>query len=326
MGPLSDSFAPPWWLRNAHVQTLGAALPPRSRAVPVRPDEGTIALPSGEALLRTTWWQPGPRPVLLLVHGLGGSSQSAYIQHSLWHAYQAGYHAAAVTLRGSGPGGPLARSLYHAGLTEDLEATLAWLTSQPQVRGVGLVGFSLGGQVSLCLASSPEPTPVDALVTISTPFDLDASSVFIDSWRQAPYRFYLLRSLVANALSLAAREPARVAVSPERLRALRTMRAYDDEVIAPMHGFAGASDYYRAVSCGPRLDRVRVPTLCLYAADDPMVPAATLRPFAARASASVTVQETSYGGHIGFSHGPGRPPWAIVRALEFFRSKLPPQG
>ncbi|HEU4411100.1 MAG TPA: alpha/beta fold hydrolase [Polyangiaceae bacterium] len=326
MGALRAEFAPPWWLRNAHVQTLGAAVPPLPRAAPVRPDEGTVALASGEALLRTAWWQPEPRPALLLVHGLGGSSQSAYIRHGLWHAYRAGYHAAAVTLRGSGPGGPLARSLYHAGLTEDLEATLAWLASQPRVRGVGLIGFSLGGQVSLRLVSAPAPAPppVAGLVTVSTPFDLEAAATHIDHWRQAPYRFYMLRALVANALALAARAPERVPASPARLRALRTIRAYDDEVIAPMHGFGGARAYYDAVACGPWLDRVRVPTLCLYAADDPMVPASTLRPFVKHASELVTFRETAQGGHVGFSHGPGQAPWAVARALEFLRARLPP--
>ncbi len=324
MGPVSPPFAPPWWLRNGHLQTLGAALPPLSRAAPVRPDEGRVELASGEALLTTAWWQPAPRPALLLVHGLGGSSQSAYIRHALVHAYRAGYHATAVTLRGSGPGGPLARSLYHAGLTEDLEAALGWLAARPEVRGVGLVGFSLGGQVSLRLVSNPDAPPVAALVTVSTPFDLDASATHIDHWRQAPYRYYLLRALVANALALSARAPERVAASPARLRALRSMRAYDEEVIAPMHGFAGARAYYEAVSCGPRLDRVRVPSLCLYAADDPMVPASTLRPFAARASACVSFEETPLGGHLGFSHGPGRAPWAIERALTYLRAQLPP--
>lgn len=326
MGAMSASFAPPWWLRNAHLQTLGAALPPFARAALPQADEGTIELASGEALLRTAFWQPEERPAVLLVHGLGGSIQSAYIQHGLLHAYRAGYHAVAITLRGSGPGGHLARSLYHAGLTEDLEATLAWLSSRPRVRGVGIVGFSLGGHVSLRLvsAAAPSPPPVSALVTISTPFDLDASATHIDHWRQAPYRFYMLRALVANALSLAARAPERVPASPARLRALRTIRAYDEEVIAPMHGFKGASAYYEAVACGPWLDRVRVPTLCLYAADDPMVPAQTLRPFVKHASEFVTFHETTHGGHVGFSHGPGQAPWAVARALDFLRAQLPP--
>ena len=129
---------------------------------------------------------------------------------------------------------------------------------------------------------------------------------------------------MANALAVAAKAPERVRATPARLRALRTIRAYDDEVVAPMHGFAGASDYYAKVSCGPWLDRVRVPTLCLHAADDPMVPAAAVRPFLARASEFVSFHETPHGGHVGFSPGPGRAPWAIARAIDFLRSHAPP--
>jgi uncharacterized protein len=307
------------------VQTLGSTVPPKRRPANARVERGRAELPSGEALLMTAWWQPEERPALLLVHGLGGSSESAYIQHALAHAYRAGYHAAAVTLRGSGPGAPFARSLYHTGLTEDVEAALAWVRERPRVREIGVVGFSLGGHVSLRLASAPgdTPPPLAALVTVSTPFDLEASATHIDHWRQAPYRYYLLRSLVANALALAARAPERVAVTPARLRSLRSIRAYDDEVIAPMHGFRGASAYYDAVACGPWLDRVRVPTLCLHASDDPMVPASTLHPHVARASEHVSFHETPLGGHIGFLTGPGQPPWAFQQALEFLRSHLP---
>ncbi|HEU4534737.1 MAG TPA: alpha/beta fold hydrolase, partial [Polyangiaceae bacterium] len=191
-------YAPPWWLRNGHVQTLGSTLPPRRRPAVARIERGRAELPSGEALLMTAWWRAEERPALLFVHGLGGSFESAYIQHALARAHAAGFHAAAVTLRGSGPGAPFARSLYHAGLTEDVEAALAWIRARPGVRGTGIVGFSLGGQVSLRLVSAPgEPPPVAALVTVSTPFDLDAGATHIDHWRQAPYRYYLLRSLVA---------------------------------------------------------------------------------------------------------------------------------
>jgi hypothetical protein len=320
------TWAPPWWLRNGHVQTLGAALPPLPRPAPVRPAEATIALPSGEALLATAWWQPAPRTALLVVHGLGGSTRSAYVRHALWHAHRAGYHAAAVTLRGSGPGAAVARSLYHAGLTEDLDAAVGWLAASRDVRRVALLGFSLGGHVSLRFVAGPGDgaPPVAALATVSAPFDLDASATHIDHWRRAPYRYYLLRSLVANALAIKARAPERVRASPARLRALRTIRAYDDEVVAPMHGFAGARDYYERVSCGPWLDRVRAPTLCLHAADDPMVSAAAVRPFAARASSLVSFVETPHGGHVGFSPGPGRAPWAIARALAFLRAHAPP--
>jgi uncharacterized protein len=279
------AFSPTGLLGNPHFQTLLAAWPATRR-----PPEGAyleplhIPLGAAGALHAAGLFQRGeqPRPTALLVHGVGGTSDSASVGRTSLAIARAGFHAVSLDQRGVGLGAPLASSLYHAGLTDDLDAALASLAADRRVGPVLLVGFSLGGQLSLLAASrwgSAPPAPLRAVAAVSPPFDLDAASRLIELPRAFPYKAHVLRALVAGALALKRRAPQSLAASSDQLRSLRSIRAYDELVVAPMHGFASAHDYYARTSCGPRLRDIRVPTLVIAAEDDPMVPAHTLRPF-----------------------------------------------
>jgi hypothetical protein len=96
--------------------------------------------------------------------------------------------------------------------------------------------------------------------------------------------------------------------------AARTLRAYDDVVTAPLHGFRDADDYWKRASSAPWLERIRVPTLLLNARNDPFLPARALERAAPRASASLLLEFPRSGGHAGF---PGRNKWMARRVLEF---------
>jgi len=233
----------------------------------------------------------------------------------------------ALTLRGSGPRAAPTRTLYHAGLTDDVTAALQWLAARSRVGSIVVVGFSLGGHVSLRLAAQWQdavPERVRALVSVSAPVDLDAVVTHLDrgsSW--PPYRSYLLRSLLQNVRRLRQRWPEMKAVGPIELAKIRTLRDYDDCIVAPMHGYAGAGAYYEAVSCGPELSRIRVPTLLLHAEDDPMVPWSTVEPFVREAGVALTVKVTQHGGHVGFFENLGKSmlqPWPIQCSVDFFSS------
>ena len=240
--------------------------------------------------------------------------------------FAAGYHVVAVTLRGSGLHAAPATSLYHAGLTEDVAAVLTHLEKDKRVAGLGIVGFSLGGHVTLRLASlwgDRPPSSVRAIATISTPFDLHATVAHLDAWPQFAYRWYLLRALLHNARRLFTHVPAH---RQRRVPRIRTLREYDEHVVAPMHGFASADAYYAEVSCGPRLGAIRIPTWLLHAVDDPMVPLSTLAPFWNRPSPFLTFRQTRRGGHAGFFENTRdglASPWSLVQALPFLQTHLP---
>ena len=326
-----DDFSAPRWLGNAHLQTLGAALPfwipkelPGATAETL-----TVPLPDGGALKADAFWHPGDdgtpsrRRTAVLVHGVGGSSQSRYMLRAASALFRRGLHVVRLNLRGAGDSVATAPSLYHAGLTADPRTFAEALGRDRRVDGIALIGFSLGGNVLLKLAGEwghLPPSVVKAICTLSAPLDLEATSRRLEELRNLPYRVYILRGLVTQGELFAQLHPELARYEPRSLRRLTSIREYDRRVIVPMHGFASVEDYYGRSSAGPYLHAIRVPTLMLHAEDDPMVPLGTLSA-AEDASNAVSFVTSKKGGHVGWFGGMGEKPWvdtwAIDRVCEF---------
>lgn len=255
------------------------------------------------------------RPLAMLVHGLTGCEDSSYIRRIALTLLQAGYPVLRLNLRSAGPGQALAQQHYHAGRSQDLRDALnGLLAARPAYRdrGLVLVGFSLGGNVLLkCLGEGVGDFPVVAASAVSAPIDLKATQVRIMQARNGLYQRYLLRSMKAES-----RAPA------ELLATLHSVYAFDDQVVAPANGFAGADDYYRQSSAKTYLGGIAVPTLVIHAEDDPWIPAAEYRAFDWAANPSLTLLLSPGGGHVGF-HGRGSPvPWHDRCILPFLDARL----
>ncbi len=325
------TFSAPRWMRNAHVQTLGASLPLWSKPRSLRelPTETLyFPLPEGGALHASAWWQPGaqPRLTVVMVHGVGGSSESKYLLRGAIALHRAGFNVVRLNLRGAGLGVATAPSLAHAGLTADPIAAVEAIAADPRTRGVALLGFSLGGHVALRLAGewgdAPHPD-LRAVVSISAPVDLEVVSHALETRRALPYRAYVLRALIRQARAFARMHPEKASFDPRSFSKMRKVRDFDAAVVAPMHGFSSVSDYYARASAGPWLPRIRVPVLMVHADDDPMVPLASLTPWLKEASPAVRFLTSARGGHVGFFGGLTEESWtrtwAIVQTIAFLR-------
>ncbi|MBV9948310.1 MAG: alpha/beta fold hydrolase [Myxococcales bacterium] len=334
-------FIPPRWLASTHLQTACAALPfwapPRSFRAE-HTERVRVPLPSGGALRAAAWWQavrePGARaPLAVVVHGVGGSSESRYVLRAAVALHRVGWHVLRLNLRGAGDSVPEASELYHAGLTEDLGVTVRAAAAREDVDGVSLLGFSLGGHVVIRLAgelgglATAPGSALRAAVAVSAPLDLVETSRAIERRRSLPYHLYVLRRLVRQAAAFARQHPDRAHYRLSALRRLRSIRAFDELVVAPMHGFAGADDYYERVSAGRLIDRVRLPTLLVHASDDPVVPVHTLHESLRLASPFVETAWTARGGHVGWFEGISEASWvnnwAVERALAFLDAHAP---
>jgi hypothetical protein len=261
-------------------------------------------------------------PVLVVCHGLEGSSRAPYVRGLVAAARARGLAALALNFRGcSGAMNRLPR-LYHSGDTGDLSEVVRRLAAERRGRPVLLAGFSLGGNVVakyLGERGDDLPPEVRAAAVISVPFDLAACARALDGpglWLRL-YRERFLRRLRRKALAKARRFPR--AIDAAAARSARTFALFDDRVTAPLHGFAGSEDYWARSSSGRFLGGVRRPLLALSSADDPMVPAASLPIEAARANPHVTLEVHGAGGHVAFVSGPPWRPryWAEGRVLDF---------
>lgn len=326
--PLPPPYAPARWLPGAHAMTVFASVT-RPFPRPVARRE-RLELPDGDFLDVDRFSPPGASPdapVLVVAHGLEGSSRAPYVRGLVALALRRGLAAVALNFRGcSGEPNRLPR-FYHSGETGDLAHVVERLAAERPARAIALAGFSLGGNVVVkYLGERGEAAPpqVRAAAAISVPFDLLRSARALDApgfWNLV-YRERFLRRLRAKALAKAARFPGLLDV--ERIRAARTFAAYDGALTAPLHGFPSAEVYWETQSGGRFLAGVRRPLLALSSLDDPIVPGDTIPVEAARANPHVALEITPAGGHVAFVSGSPFWPsyWAEARAVEFVARAL----
>ena len=318
---MEASYQPPWWYRGRHLQTIWGPLFRRLRRPPLRRERWPT--PDGDFL--DLDWLEGDSPLVVILHGLEGSSGSHYARGLLLEADALGWRAVVFHFRSCS--GELNRGprLYHAGETSDLDWVIGKLIEREPTTPLGLVGVSLGGNVALkWLGERGEgaPAQVRAAATISTPFDLTACALSLDRGLNRPlYTARFLRSMRAKVRAKRRLYDGLVNV-PAALRA-RTFAVYDRLATAPINGFADERDYWARASSGPYLARIRRPCLLINAANDPFVPAVTLPTAVVAGSPWLEAAFLPEGGHVGFLEAPwGRRSWAERHALAFLRRQL----
>jgi uncharacterized protein len=303
------NYAAPWWLPGGNAQTIWPALGARryfGHAPRWQRERWTT--PDGD-FVDLDWLDAGTpadlaQPLLVLFHGLEGSSRSHYAQAFADFARERGLRFVVPHFRGcSGElnQGPRA---YHSGDHEEIGWILARLRQRSHGRLL-VVGVSLGGNALLRWAGEAGEDAArcaDAVAAVSSPLDLAAGSRAIGrGFNRAVYTAMFLRSMKPKALAKLQQHPG--LFDAARLAAARDLYQFDDVFTAPLHGFRDADDYYARASAKPVLHRIRIPALALNAMNDPFVPAASL-PRAADVGARMTLWQPAAGGHVGFTFGP----------------------
>ncbi len=307
-------FRSPRWLRGRHAQTVWGALVRLPVRVPLRHERWE--LPDGDFLDVDLLAPPSTdAPGVVVCHGLEGSSKAGYVRGLLAELRHEGIGGVAINFRGcSGELNRLPR-FYHSGDTGDVAFVVERLRRERPGRAIGLAGFSLGGNVVakyLGERGDDLPPEVRAGAVVSVPFDLALCARTLDQadfWSRI-YRGRFLRRLRSKVVRKARLHPS---LPHTRARTARTFREFDEHVTAPLHGFAGAEDYWRRASSGPLLPSVRRPLLILAAEDDPFIPPEALPRAAAAVNPHLTLEISREGGHVAFVHGP---PWATMRHAE----------
>ena len=312
-------YRAPAWLANAHAQTiwprtLMGLLPDYRRERWETPDGDFIDLD----------WVDGPAdaPLLVLFHGLEGSSRSHYSRSIMRAARARGWAGVVPHFRGcSGEPNRLPRA-YHSGDSDEIDWVLRRLRAQNPHRPLYAVGISLGGNALAKWAGErgeDAAKVVSAIAAICAPLDLSVAGRALERGFNRVYTGYFLKTLRPGTLAKLVRFPG--IASRERIVSARTLYEFDDAVTAPLHGFRGADDYWKRASSKPHLTGIRVPALLLNARNDPFLPAHAL-PAANEVSRLVTREFPAHGGHVGFVSGrfPGHLDWLPRRLIAFFES------
>ncbi len=316
----------PWFcLRNGHVQTL-ASWYLRHIALPYRAARHEVGVSDGDRIVLhddcPPAWRAGGRVVLML-HGLGGTYRSSYMQRIASKLSARGVRTFRMDLRGSGAGLALAKLPYHSGRSDDAAAAIRFIAETCPGSPVTLVGFSLGGNITLKLlgecGASP-PGGLDSAIAVCPPIELEYTVSRLSRRLLRPYDRHFVRTMVSLVQARRGALPAVPDVPAGRVP--RTLYQFDNVYTAPVCGFPNASDYYARCSSGPLVPRIEIPTVILAARDDPLVP---FSPFERVAyPKAVRFVETRRGGHMGFLNGRGPDPdrqwmdWRIVEWVEAF--------
>jgi hypothetical protein len=320
----ANDFVPRRFLRGGNAQTIAGNFIQRANGLP-EPEERLCEIEPGVRILCDCHWQPErqDRLTLILVHGLEGSSKSRYVIGTGSRAWRQGCNVVRMNIRGCGGTEHLSSTLYHSGLSQDVEKLVAELTASEGLRRVALVGFSMGGnQVLRALGrwGTQAPPEVVAAAVVSPACDLAMSSDRIHEPANRMYEWWFMRSLRRSFRRKAELWPGRF--DPALLKGVRSVRDFDEHITARYMGFAGSADYYDKASASHVLERIAVPTLVIHSDDDPFIvmSAESQRKF--EENPNVTFLHTKHGGHCAFIGEPAKDGsddghWAERKIVEF---------
>ncbi len=321
---IKTRFKPAWWLKNRHLQTLYPALCRKISAPPLRRER--LITPDHD-FLDIDWCGEGDKPLVILLHGLTGSSQSGYIKGLQHVLLSHNYRSVALNFRGCSGESNLRARCYHSGDTQDINFLYQTLCQREAQPPFAVIGFSLGGNVLLkWLGEQGDKLSLAAAVAVSVPLVLSTCATKLDYGFSRLYRANLLKELkeyIDNKQqrldSLGHQQEAEKIRQLGDLSKIKSFWEYDERVVARLHGFKNVHDYYRRSSSRQFLQHIAVPTLLIQAVDDPFMTPEVI-PQAEELSKTVQLEITPAGGHVGFVSGknPFRPLyWLEQRIPEF---------
>jgi uncharacterized protein len=313
------------WLRNAHAMTLAGALLPRRTPELRRAEDRLFDVEAGTKLLARCHWQGEPRrfPTLALVHGLEGSSESAYIRGLALQAFAGGFNVLRINQRNCGGTEQLTATLYNSGLSADLRAVLFELIERDRLPQIFFAGYSMGGNLVLKMAGelgAAQPRELRGVAAVCPTLDLAGCVDAIARPGNGLYQRHFVRHLKSRMRRKAKLFPGQFALNG--MDRVRTVREFDEAITAPHCGYRDAADYYERASALRVAERIAVPTLIITSKDDPVVPFAAFERPEVAGNPQIQVVATERGGHCSFisrSAGAERY-WAEARVLEFCKA------
>ena len=307
------TYQRPRLLFTNHIETIYPALLRRVEGIHYLRER--IPTPDEDFLDLDWLWQKSTK-LIILSHGLEGSTHRAYIKGMARAFYQEGFDVLAWNYRGCSEEMNQQLRFYHSGATDDLDVVVNHAVGQHAYENISLIGFSLGGNLTLKYlgekAGGLHPG-IKKAVVFSVPFDLHASCQTISSHWIYSQRF--VRSLKQKVLEKA---KVKSELDTSGLHKIKTLIEFDDVYTAPIHNFKNAIDYYQRCSSIHFVADIRIPTLIINALNDPFLDQATYQAEVWQRNELLTFETPSSGGHVGFAlFNQNGLYWSELKALDF---------
>jgi predicted alpha/beta-fold hydrolase len=314
-----SSYRAPWYLLNGHLETI---VPSMTRKVKgVNYDRERLELSDGD-FIDLDWLGNKSNKLIIIAHGLEGNSDRHYSKGMAKYFFQRGWNSLAWNCRScSGEMNRLPR-FYHHGATEDLAELIAYVIAKKQFEMIVLVGFSMGGSMTLKYLGEQRELPkeIKAGVVFSVPCHLGSSAKELD---KPSKKFYLNRFLKKLGKKIKVKsELFPDFISHNGYEAITTFEEFDNRYTAPLHGFENADDFYQRASSLNYLSTIITPTLLVNALNDPFLPRLCFPTETAKDHSHLFLETPERGGHTGFTLAGKKENWMEVRAFEFISQQL----
>jgi uncharacterized protein len=318
----NKEFHPHPLLKNAHAMTIVGAFARRHFDL-APPEERLFRVGADSQILGHCHWRPDKRrdaPVMIIVHGLEGSSDSNYAWGIAEKVMRLGFHAVRLNQRNCGGTERLTPTLYNSGMSGDYRAVLEELASGDGFEQIFFAGYSMGGNLVTKMAGElgdTAPKVLRGVCAVCPSIDPAACADALERRENLLYQRHFVSSLMARYAQKAKLFPQ--LYSPDGFGPVRTIREFDDKITAPCFGYKDAQEYYEAAGAKKVVRQIRVPMLMITAQDDPIVPYESFQRVNPAQNSAIRFVAPRYGGHCGFvSNQAGAERfWAEQRIVEF---------
>ena len=301
------NFEPHPLLFHQHLMTIFPRLWPRGHLLKGLPSQARLfAVAPQTQLLGYCHWQRDPKQhgTVILVHGLEGCSESHYMHGIARKAWLAGFNVIRLNQRNCGGTEHLTSTLYHSGLSQDIRAVVAELSTHDGLDAIWAVGYSMGGNLILKMAGEvrSDLSVLQGILTVCPNIDPAACVSALERPTNWAYQRYFLKRLKDRLRRKAALFPGKF--DDSRLARIRTLREFDEIYTAPDGGYKNADDYYDRAGARHVLADIQVPTVIITAQDDPFIPYHMFECAAIKANPRIRLWAPRHGGHCGFIQRP----------------------
>jgi uncharacterized protein len=307
------SYVPPFFLFNAHLETIYPAIF-RNVSAPSYTRE-RITTPDND-FLDIDWFINNSDKLIIIQHGLEGNSQRAYIKGMAKAFFEHGYNVLAWNYRGCSDEMNRQLRFYHSGATDDLHTVISHAIAKINVKEISLIGFSLGGNITLkYLGERQVSSLIKKAVVFSVPVHLESSCRKISSPSNRIYAYRFLKSLKQK---IVAKSRLMSGLDTTGISRIKTLLEFDDRYTAPLHGFKNAMDYYHQCSSVNFISHITIPTLIVNTKNDPFLADECFPVSLLDQHKFVKLEIPPRGGHVGFTllNRKGLY-WSEQRALDF---------
>lgn len=317
---ISSIYNPPFFFKNGHISTIYAGILRKIDGLQQKRER--IELPDGDFLdLDWSFADTPTNKVFILIHGVEGNAQRAYITGSAKQVNLNGYDACAINLRGcSGEVNRLYRS-YNGGATEDLEAVVNHILASKKYSEINIKGFSLGGNLALKYIGEKRAIPqeIKVAIAISVPCELYDSQLKFLKTENTLYGKRFKKQMVGKLRIKQKLFPD--SISESAIENIATLKDFDDAYTSIAHGFKDGMDYYTQSSCRQFLSDIKIPALIINAQNDSFLGPECYPYEEAKNNPNLYLEVPKYGGHVGF-YGSKNITYTEKRVIKFMNEVL----